>query len=287
MKSVAIIILAYNKAGYVARCLKSLLSVPWRPLRVHLVDNGSTDGVPLVFERFAEEAACAGISCDILRFPENKGAIAGRNAAFERVDADYVALMDSDVVVRTKSWLERLAGYLERDPKCGIVGPKLIYPFPPYLIQCAGCSVSRGGRVDFIGRGEPRDDPRFNSTREVQALISACWLMSASLMRELGPLDERFSPVQYEDIDYCYRARELGKKCVYLPEVEMYHFENVTTAGTPSLNYRYLTVKNNIKFKEKWRHRFSAEGGPPDSDFKWKEVPTVRLEDIGDLEMLP
>ncbi|MCX7804119.1 MAG: glycosyltransferase family 2 protein [Planctomycetota bacterium] len=287
MKSAAIIILAYNKAPYVARCLKSLLTVSWRPLRVHLVDNGSTDEVPLVLEWFAREAAAGGISCDILRFPENRGAIVARNAAFERVDAHYVALLDSDVTVRTRSWIERMVACLESDTACGIVGPKLVYPFPPFLIQCAGCSVSTGGRVDFLGRGEPRDDPRFNRRREVQALISACWLMPASLMREVGPMDERFSPVQYEDIDYCYRVRDLGRTCVYLPDVEMYHFENVTTAGSPDLNYRYLTVKNNMKFQEKWRHRFSAEGGPPDSEFRWKEIPTVGLEEIGELDMLP
>ena len=287
MKRVAIIILAYNKAEYVRRCLMSLLVTSWRPLHVHLVDNGSTDDVPEVFARFARDAAGVGISTDICTLPENKVAVVGRNIAFERVDADYVALLDSDVAVRTRTWIERMIAALEADPRRGIVGPKLIYPFPPYLIQCAGCSVSPGGRVNFLGRGERRDDPRFNEAREVQALISACWLMPAVLMREVGPMDERFSPVQYEDIDYCYRVREIGRTCLYLPEVEMYHFENVTTGRSPDLNYKYLTVKNNMKFKEKWRHRFSVEGGPPDEEFRWKDLPSVRIEDIGELEVLP
>jgi len=39
----------------------------------------------------------------------------------------------------------------------------------------------------------------------------------ASAARVAGPLDEGYSPVQFEDIDYCYRLREAGYKVVYLP----------------------------------------------------------------------
>ena len=55
---------------------------------------------------------------------------------------------------------------------------------------------------------------------------------------------------------------------LYDPAVVVYHFENVTTDGTPSLNYRYLTVKNGLAFKRKWRHRFAKENGPEDASMK-------------------
>ena len=67
----------------------------------------------------------------------------------------------------------------------------------------------------------------------------------------------------------------------------MYHFENVTSGRTGSLNYTYLTVKNGMKFKEKWLHRCAGEDGPPESGTTWRhDLPQVRLEDVGELEFI-
>jgi GT2 family glycosyltransferase len=129
--------------------------------------------------------------------------------------------------------------------------------------------------------------PAYNTRCDCQTLISAAWMLRAEVARSVGPLDERFSPVQFEDIDYCYRIRESGGLCRYEPGVELYHFENVTT-GRGTLNYPYLTVKNGLKFKQKWRHRFADEGGPPDSEWAWAQIPTVELTDVPEhLKVIP
>ncbi len=135
-------------------------------------------------------------------------------------------------------------------------------------------------------------DPQFSEARDVQCLISACWVMKREVLDAVGPLDDAFSPVQFEDIDYCYRARYPDGRdgprwrVAYEPAVEMYHFENVTSGRTSTLNYRYLTVKNGLKFKNKWQHRFAAEGGKPESEMKWRfDIPQVRLEDVAELAL--
>ena len=65
---------------------------------------------------------------------------------------------------------------LDSDEKIGMVVPKLVFADHPEMIQIAGGAVSRTGRVQFMGRGEPADDPRFNRRRELQFGISACIL---------------------------------------------------------------------------------------------------------------
>jgi GT2 family glycosyltransferase len=285
---VSVVLLVHNKAGYSERCLRGLLDTPYRPFEVILVDNGSSDSTATLLDDFQERFERGGIGVTRIRFDRNVGAVAGRNQALSRVNGQFVAFVDNDVVHRTRSWMGRFVEYLLANPEVGAVGPKLIYPTEPHLIQCAGCDVSPTGRVWFRGRGEPVDAAEFNSERECQALISACWMMPASAVKVIGPLDEGFSPVQYEDIDYCYRLREAGYRVMYLPEVEMYHFENVTTGRTGSLNYRYLTVKNGLRFKNKWRRRYSRENGPPESAMVWREdIPGATLEEIGELETVP
>jgi GT2 family glycosyltransferase len=166
------------------------------------------------------------------------------------------------------------------------VGPKLIYPFPPYRIQFAGGAVTPTGWVHFRGRGEAMDAAAYNKRREVQCLISACWMMPWEVYERLGPLDEGFNPLQFEDIDYCYRVRHAGYRVVYLPSVEMYHFENVTSGDTPAINYTYVTIKNGMRFKRKWRFMFESEGGPPDSEFRWHDIEKHDISEIGELEMV-
>jgi GT2 family glycosyltransferase len=285
---VSVVLLMHDKAGYTRRCLQGLRATSYRPLELILVDNGSRDSTPALLDEFQGHFEREGIGVLRIRFDKNLGAVAGRNQALNRVSGQHMVFLDNDVVPRTRSWIRRLRDYLLAHDDVGAVGPKMVYPTRPHLIQCAGCDVSPSGRVWFRGRGEPPDAPDFGAERDCQALISACWMMPTSAVRVVGHLDEGFSPVQFEDIDYCYRLREAGYRVVYLPAVEMYHFENVTTGRTRDLNYRYLTVKNGLRFKNKWRRRFARENGPDERDMQWREdIPSARLEEIGELETLP
>jgi GT2 family glycosyltransferase len=187
-----------------------------------------------------------------------------------------VVFLDNDTVIPDPSWLEKLRAVLHSDRRIGIVGPKLCYPFEPRRIQCAGVGISRTGRVQFRGRGETADDPRFSRVEDVQTLISACFMFRRSLYDEIGGLDEVFNPIQYEDFDFCYRARSRGYRVVYTPDPVVLHWESVTSDGTPNLRNRYVIIKHGLLFKERWRHIFENENGPRDEETQWKviEVPS-------------
>ena len=86
---ISVLILAHNKSEYTRRCLDSLLLSTQRPFEVVLVDNGSTDNTPTLFDEFAARAASQRISVKRLRFESNIGAIEGRNRGMEQM-AGYV-----------------------------------------------------------------------------------------------------------------------------------------------------------------------------------------------------
>lgn len=279
----SVVILNHNKAAYTERCLQSLLLTRYEPVEVVLVDNGSTDRTREIFAEFAAAANRKGWSCLQILNDTNVGAVTGRNQALERVQGAFVTFMDNDVAVRDTQWAGKLRAVLERDERAGLVSPKLLFPFPPYPIEFAGGAVSVGGRVQYLGRGAARDDPRFNQPRAVQCVISACILLKRALIDAVGPLDEAYNPVQFEDIDYCYRARSQGWKVLYEPSVEMYHFENVTTDGSADLNFKYLTIKNGLLFKRRWQFMFAQEGGPRDEETRWQEIERKGVEEVGEL----
>lgn len=279
---VCVIVVNYNKRAYSELCLTSLLQTAYEPMRIIAVDNGSTDGTVELLRDFRETCAVAGVEYQLILNDGNIGAPAARNQGITRsAGSDYVAFVDNDVAVRDVRWLRTLRAVLDEADDIGICGPKLLYPFEPYRIEFAGCAVSPTGRVQYRGRGAPRDAPEFNERREVQCLISAVWLMKTGLVREIGVMDELFSPAQYEDIDYCYRARAAGYRVLYEPATEMYHFENVTTDGSSDINFKYVTMRNAVAFKRRWRHMFATEGGPPDREMKWLPLETRPIERTG------
>jgi GT2 family glycosyltransferase len=278
----SLIIVSYNKQAYTALCLESLLKCDPRPGEIVVVDNGSTDGaIEYLGGTFAGLAEQAGVGFQLIGNDDNVGACTARNQGLEVVTGDFVGFLDNDTAMCTKSWLAILMGVLGEEENAGIVAPKLLYPFEPYNIEHAGAAISRRGRPKYLGRGCERLDPDHNSRRDVQCLISAAWLMKREVPDQIGGLDEIFNPAQFEDFDFCYRARQSGYRVLYEPTAELYHFENTTTDGSVDVNFKYVTIKNGMAFKKRWRNVFSEEDGPADDTCVWDDLPTHPIEVTG------
>ena len=48
-------------------------------------------------------------------------------------------------------------------------------------------------------------------------------MVRRAVWQELGGLDERFSPLWFEDVDFCRRIRERGLRLYYIPEAVAKH----------------------------------------------------------------
>jgi len=204
------------------------------------------------------------------RNAENKGCSLARNEAWQRVKSPYTVFLDNDAAVCTPDWLSRFRDVFREQTAAGIVGPKLIYPYQPHPIQCAGVSINRLGRIAFRGRGAARHDPRYAEPWSTWSLISACWMMRTDLRERIGTLDECFHPVQYEDLDLCVRARLAGFAVLYTPRVEMYHFEGITTAAIGQKEYQRNIARNSLKFRERYHELFRTFTEElPAGEYRW------------------
>ncbi len=282
----SLITLSHNKLECTRRCLtalitESLCDAPWEMI---VVDNGSTDGSKEWCDtQLKALGQSRGIPVTVLHNPGNIGCSRARNQAIAVAAGRYLLFADNDIAPRTRSWMPALRRILESDPVAGMIGPKMVYPWHPHPVQCAGVGISRRGHVCFRGRGEPIDSPLFNQPREVQALISACLMIPSDLIQKHGGFDEAFHPVQFEDFDLCYRLREAGYRALYTPAVEMYHFESVTTQGTPTVRNQAVVIRNGLLFQKRWHHLFINESGPAEEECRWSAVPGVPFSSIGEL----
>jgi GT2 family glycosyltransferase len=275
---ISIIILHHNKADYSRACLQSLLKSTARPLEIINVDNGSQDATAGVLQAWENIARAHNIETRNLKFPTNIGAICGRNEAMKIARGKYFVFLDNDTLVAQTDWLQQLQSFLEADEKRGIVAPKLVFPWPPFLIECCGAAISPSGRVEYSGRGKPRH--ALDKPQKIQCAISAAWMMPRRVYEAIGGLDEVYSPVQYEDLDYCYRAREAGFEIWSLPAVEVFHFEHTTTAGSGDINFKYVTAKNALTFKKRWRAHFEKENATTEAAARWQTLPKCAIEEV-------
>jgi len=272
----SLIVLSFNKLEVTRRCLSALVRASRfeGPSELIVVDNGSTDGSGEWLEQTLPRLGrAAGIEVRVIRNPGNVGCSTARNQGLALATGESVVFVDNDVSPCTSDWLGKLRARLAGEPGAGLVGAKMIYPAAPHRIQCAGVGISRRGHVCFRGRGDARDDPRWNRAERVQCLISACLMVRRSLLERHGGFDEAFNPVQLEDFDLCYRLREAGWDTWYEPAAEMYHDESVTTQNSPSIRNAAVVIRNGLRFQQRWRHLFGQEDGPAEADCRWRRLP--------------
>ena len=285
MISYSVVILHHNKVEYSRACLASLLQSSARPLQIINVDNGSSDGTSALLEDWENAARSVGIEVRTLRFASNIGAIAGRNAALATATGSHFAFLDNDTIIAQANWLQELARALDARPEIGIVAPKLLFPWAPFVIECCGCAVAPSGRIEYLARGQARTS--VTQARQLQCAISAAWLMKRALVEQIGVLDEAFSPVQYEDLDFCYRARAANWQVWTAPNVEVYHFEHTTTAGSDDINFGYVTAKNGVLFKKRWGATFAGEAGTSEAQATWQTLPKYGMDEVDWQSLLP
>ena len=78
-----------------------------------------------------------------------------------------------------------------------------------------------------------------------------CLLFRRSLVHEIGLLDEQFGLGNFEDDDYCQRARRAGHRCVIARNVFVHHFGGVTHRAE-GIDHRALLAHNERLYHKKW-----------------------------------
>ena len=138
-------------------------------------------------------------------------------------------------------------------------GAKLYYPDD--TVQHAGVVLGLGGIAGHIMCRASREDPgyfgRMISVQEISAVTAACMMVKKTDFDAVGGFDETFQ-VAFNDIDLCMKLRAAGKKIVFTPHAELYHYESKSRGleDTPEKQFRF--EKEIARFKEKWSTQLDA-----------------------------
>ncbi len=244
---IAVVILNWNGEKLLEQFLPSVIKHSQDAI-VYVADNASTDdSVEFVKSTFP--------SVKIIQNTENGGYAKGYNDALKHIDEDIYCLLNSDIEV-TKNWLIPILVTFQNQPNTAIIQPKLLdYKNNDYF-EYAGAA---GGFIDKLGypycRGRifntlEKDEGQYNDTTDIFWSSGACLFIRKQVFKELNGLDEAFF-AHMEEIDMCWRAKNLGYDIKYVGTSTVYHVGGATLKNSNPkktfLNFRnslFTIVKN-------------------------------------------
>jgi GT2 family glycosyltransferase len=130
------------------------------------------------------------------------------------------------------------------NPDYGILGPVIGFMDEPHAIMTDGCAFNRGTEPGFFERvpvsiGASSPPP----VQSVDIVNGCCVMLSASLLRRAGLIDERFFLV-HEESDLCLRARHAGFRCGVVGAMLVWHKGSSAFKRTGRRLQRYYDARN-------------------------------------------
>ena len=255
---VSVIIPTKDNSEVLEVCLKSIFTkTRYANYEVFVVDNASTESE--TFTLFEHYRRTYPDRFRVFSYEKEFNYSLINNFAVEKSEADFVLFLNNDTEVISSNWIYDMVSFAQRET-IGSVGVKLLYPNGS--IQHAGMVVGLeyGGNT-FVGVDGCLSgyEHQINVTRNYSSVTAACMMLRRELFLSVGGFDEQFA-VDFNDTDLCLRVRERGYNNVYLPHVELFHYESLTRG------YSYLSAEKHQRYKRelalfygKWKEYFEKD----------------------------
>jgi GT2 family glycosyltransferase/acetyltransferase-like isoleucine patch superfamily enzyme len=240
--TVSVVIVSYNTADWLARCLASIPAASTRhDVEVVVVDNASADGsADLVARDFP--------AVRLVRSDRNLGFGRAVNLGAADATGDYLLLLNPDGYLEPGA-LDNLVDFAEAHPEHVICGGRTVTPegdldprscwAAPSLwsLLCSALLLSTARPRSTLFDPEAMGDYARDEVRTVDIVTGCLLLIALADWRKLGGFDERYF-LYGEDADLCLRAAETGRTCAITPDAVMVHaggVSSVTTAAKQKL----------------------------------------------------
>jgi GT2 family glycosyltransferase len=266
---VAVVVLTWNQCDLTLDCLDSLarLDYPANRLQTIVVDNGSTDdSVVRIHTSYPD--------VEIIETGENMGYAEGNNAGMWHAlqqGCDYVCVLNNDTVV-APGFLRALVDEAVSNRQVGLVGPKMYFSEPPDMVFAAGSIIdwSAGAlRQRGIWKRESELGPLYSAPEDVDFIVGCGVLIRAEALETVGLFDSRYY-LNFEDVDWCVRARESGYRVRYAPDAVLWHKVSASLGIASPRNTYYMTRNALLFFAshlDGWR--------------RWRAVGRIVLRNLG------
>ena len=246
-----IIIPSRNGAGLLSTCLTSIFkNNAYAHFKVTIVDNNSDE--QSFFELTDHWSQQEPERFQVIRdeSPFNFSTI--NNLAVQKTNGDYLLFLNNDTEVISHDWLTGMLGYAQLE-EVGAVGVKLLYP--DNTIQHAGVATGLLGIAGHVMKHSNRKEHGYYSILQLvtnySAVTAACLMLSRKKFKQVQGFTEHLQ-VAFNDVDLCLKIREQGLYNVYLPFVELYHYESKSRGYEDTDEKRERFEKEQLFMRQRW-----------------------------------
>jgi N-acetylglucosaminyl-diphospho-decaprenol L-rhamnosyltransferase len=223
-----VVVVTYNSADVIRRCLASCAHLP-----VVVIDNHSEDDTVNVVRQLSAVKLIVNLS--------NRGFAAAANQGVEALDTELILLLNPDVELSTS--IERLSEACSGEG-VGLASGKLmdetgqvqagftLRRFPTaWTLAFEVLGINNLFPSNPVNRRYRCLDVDLSKPAEADQPPGAFLMFRREVWHRLGGFDTQFHPLWFEDVDFSKRARDIGLKILYVPEVTARHQGGHSIAG--------------------------------------------------------
>lgn len=221
------VVLGWDHPEDTIECLRSLAQSRGVGLQLLYVDNGSRP-------ESVQQILAAVPGAAVIRHPANVGVSRGFNAglafALQR-GAEFVMMANNDTAMDPDA-VAHLVAAADREPRAGILVPKIYFYGAPEVVWSAGARFRRFPPVVIMQKTKGPDDGRFDARTDLEFTTLCTVLVRGQALRDARLMNPNFV-VYCEDYELCQRVRDAGYTIRLVPEARTRHkVERVTREGS-------------------------------------------------------
>lgn len=261
-RSVSVIIVNYDAGPLLASAAEAVLACSV-PVEVFVIDNASTDdSIELLRQRHPSEPRL-----NVILNSDNLGFSRASNIGLTKARGEFVLLLNPDCIIKPGT-IERMLDVLQQHPEAGAAGCLIRNADGT---EQAGCrrnvptpwrTLVRVLHLDRVFSGHPRfrnfvltRTPLPTAPVPVEAISGAFMLARREAVESVGLLDEAYF-LHCDDLDWCMRFYAAGWKILFVPNVEVVHYQGACSADRP-IFVLWHKHKGMVRFYRKFfRHQY-------------------------------
>lgn len=214
---ISVILVSYNTAEITKKSLQHLFASEHQlKMEVFIIDNASRDNsVKMIRAAYPD--------VPMIENKVNVGFGRANNQALPFITGRYVLLLNTDAFVNTDT-ISKTVAYMDENPKCGILGIKLIgengdlQPSCRYFPTPWRIFLQTTGLKHFFKNVQMVDDMSWdhNSERNCDWVPGCYYMVRKEVIDQVGLFDPLYF-MYNEEVDHCYATKKAGWNVTYYP----------------------------------------------------------------------
>ena len=221
MPAYTVVIVNFNTWNHLEKCLMALSQQTFRDFSVTIVDNGSELPAPESILEINPRTL-------LIENTDNRGFAGANNQAFKQAAlSDWFILINPDAFPESDC-IANLITAATNYPQYALLGSRLL------LDRHVDRLDGQGDRYHVSGLAwrdrVPSKDTDQQASYEVFSACAAAVMIKSDIIEKYGGFDEAFF-CYMEDVDFGFRMRLLGQRCLLVADAVAYHVGSASSGG--------------------------------------------------------